>query len=265
MIDKSGVRPDIAIQEFPTPKNIGDVRRFLGMVNQLSKFSPHLAERTRPLRELLQKDRAWVWNEPQQTAFNDVKKSLTTTPVLALFDPTRETVVSADASSYGLGAVLLQKQKNGEMKPISRSLSPTEQRYVQIEKEALVLTWACERFSDYLIGLKFIIETDHKPLIPLFCYKNLDELPHRVQWFRMRMMRFLFSIHQVPGKNVVVADALSRAPLNEEDADLNDEAEAFVNFMIQSLPATEDRLEEIRQQQRLDNECRLLVRYCRKG
>ena len=97
------------------------------------------------------------------------------------------------------------------MKPvvyISRSLAPTEQRYAQIEKEALAFTWACERFSDYLVGLKFSIETDHKPLTPLFSTKNMDELPIRVQRLRMRMMRFQFSIYHVPGKSLIVADML---------------------------------------------------------
>ena len=97
------------------------------------------------------------------------------------------------------------------MKPVSYH---SEQRYAQIEKEALAFTWACERFSDYLVGLKFTIETDHKPLVPLFRRKNLDELPLRVQRFRMRMMRFVFSIHHVPRKDLLVADALSRAPVN---------------------------------------------------
>ena len=236
IVNHSGIRPDPgkvrAAQEFPAPTNVGAVRRFLGMVNQLSKFSPHLADMTKPLRELLKKDRAWVWGDPQQQAFDNVKATLTTAPILALFDPTRETIVSADASCYGLGAVLLQQQPNGEIKPVSynsRSLTPTEQRYAQIEKEALALTWACERFSDFLVGLKFTIETDHKPLVPLFSYKNLDELPLRVQRFRMRMMRFLFSIHHVPGKHLTVADALSRAPLHQEETDLQDEADAFVS------------------------------------
>ena len=132
-----------------------------------------------------------------------------TAPVLALYDPIRETVVSADASCYGLGAVLLQRQPDGIMKPVSY-----HSRYAQIEKEALAFTWACERFSDYLVGLKFTIETDHKPLVPLFSHKNLDELPLRVQRFRMRMMRFVFTIHHVPRKDLLVADALSRAPVN---------------------------------------------------
>lgn len=99
------------------------------------------------------------------------------------------------------------RQMDGEKKPvsyISKSLTPTEQRYAQIEKEALAFTWACERFSDYLVGLPFSIETDHKPLVPLFSTKSLDELPIRVQRFRLRMMRFDFSIYHVPGKDLTV-------------------------------------------------------------
>ena len=200
VVDGDGIHPDPAkvdaIQKVEPPKSIGDVRRYLGMANQLSKFAPMLADITKPLRELLVKDNHWVWEKPQQVAFDKVKEILTNSPVLALYNPNLETVVSADASSYGLGAVLLQKQDTGDFKPvvyISRSLSTAEARYAQIEKESLAFTWACERLADYLIGLKFHIETDHKPLVPLFSTKNLEELPIRVQRFRMRMMRFEFT------------------------------------------------------------------------
>ena len=138
------------------------------------------------------------------------------------------------------------------MKPISyisRSLTPTEQRYAQIEKEALAFTWACERFSDFLLGMEFHIHTDHKPLVPLFGSKNLEELPVRVQRFRLRMMRFKFTISHIPGKNLLLADALSRAPISEavnEDLFLQQETAAYVSTVVQSLPATEKQLERIR-------------------
>ena len=222
VVDSSGIRPDpskvSAIRNVPAPENMGDVWRFLGMVNQPSKFAPHLAEMTKPPRDLLVKDNAWVWEDAQRIAFTRIKETLTAAPILSLSDPNLETIIAADASSFDLGAVLKQRQRSGELKPvafISRAMTPTERRYAQIEKEALAFTWVCERLSDYLIGLRFHIETDHKPLVPLFSTKDLEELPLRVQRLRLRMMRYSFSIIHVPGKQLVIADALSRAPLSE--------------------------------------------------
>ena len=96
-------------------------------------------------------------------------------------------------------------------------MTDTEQRYAQIEKEALAITWACERLSQYLIGSKFEIETDHKPLVPLLSTKNLEDLPIRIQRFRLRMMRYQFSINHVSGKDLNTADFLSRSPLKETE------------------------------------------------
>ena len=113
------------------------------MINQQSKFSPSLAENTKPLQDLLSKKNHWSWTSVHQETFDCLKESLSTDVTLGLYDPNRETVASADASSYGLGAVLQQKQLDGTMKPIayaSRSMTNTERRYAQIEKEALVLT-----------------------------------------------------------------------------------------------------------------------------
>ena len=87
--------------------------------------------------------------------------------VLALYNPTANTVVSADTSSYGLGVILVPLRSNsmvsGNLSFILRSLTPTEQKYSQIEKEALALTWACEHFAKLLLGIEFKLETDHKP------------------------------------------------------------------------------------------------------
>ena len=126
-----------------------------------------------------------------------MKQSLASTPTLAHYDANRPTTLSSDASSYNLGAVLIQKRDNDDWRPVayaSREMSPTEQRYVQIEKEALGITWAIERFADYLVGLRFHLETDHKPLVSLLGTKNLEDLPARIQRFRMQMMRFTYTI-----------------------------------------------------------------------
>ena len=87
-------------------------------------------------------------------------------------------------------------------------MTSTEQRYAQIEKEALATTWVCEKFNDYILGKDILIEKDHKPLVPLFGSKNLDELPPRIQRFKMRLMKYSFIISHIPGKDLVIADTL---------------------------------------------------------
>lgn len=172
-------------------------------------------------------------------------------PGLALYNTKAETVVSADASSFGLGAVLLQRQEDSHLKPVaycSRALTDTEKRYAQIEKEALAITWACGRFSDFLVGITFHIETDHKSLVPLLGSKSLDEPPPRIQRLRMRLMTFSFSISHVTGKKLATADVLSRAPLRDRgQPEQEEEVNLYVNMIMSILPATEKRLQEIRE------------------
>ena len=187
IVTADGIKADPAkvraITEMPQPTDISVIRRFLGMANQLGKFSSDLSTVTKPLRDLLQKSNQWVWGPSQQQAFDLVKRDLSSTPVLALYDPKRPTTLSADTSSLGLGAVLLQTSE-GVRRPVafaSRAMTPTEQRYSQIE-EALATTWSLERFHDYVYGMRFLVETDHKPLVSLLSSKkNLDELSPRTR------------------------------------------------------------------------------------
>ncbi len=272
VIDTNGIRADpektAALRDMAPPKNITELRRFMGMANQLGKFSPRLADLSQPLRELLSTKRAWLWGPDQDHAFTEVKAELTQSTVLALYDPETTTKVAADASSFGLGAVLMQ-QTRGDWRPVayaSRSMSDTEKRYAQIEKEALAVTWACEKFADFLLGSKFAIETDHKPLVPILSTKHLDDLPRRVLRFRLRLARFDYIICHVPGKLLYTADALSWAPLpGTGDLSTQLEVETFIGAIMRTLPATAPRLEAYRKCQADDGVCSQVRRYCEEG
>ena len=167
---------------------------------------------TDPLRALLKDKAAWLKGPAQDAAFSKLKTLLTSNKTLKLYDPSLCAKVTADSSHYGLGAILSQKSEDGTWHLVayaSRSLSSTEKQYAQVEKEALASAWACNRFEDYLIGLQFILDTDHKPLVALLGTKSLDELPARIQRMRMRLMWFSYVVVHVPGKELYTADTLS--------------------------------------------------------
>ncbi|PIK37700.1 hypothetical protein BSL78_25470 [Apostichopus japonicus] len=135
IVSDNGILPDPektkALRDMPRPENIHDVRRFLGIVNQFSKFSPKLSDLSQPIRELLQKDKQWVWNEPQERSFNEIKLECLSGTCLALFDPNLETKVASDASKRGLGACLYQRQQGGEWRLVfcaSRIIIPSSLR-----------------------------------------------------------------------------------------------------------------------------------------
>ena len=277
IIDGNGVSQDPkkteAIQKMKAPSSITELRRFMGMVNQLNKFSPRIADLSQPLRELLSPRKAWVWTGNQEEAFVKVKNEISSPRVLALFDVDKDSKISADASSYGLGSVLLQRHGDA-WKPVafaSRCLTETESRYAQIEKEALALTWACEKFSEYILGKLFELETDHKPLVPILGKKCLDSLPPRVLRFRLTLMRFQYTIYHCPGKALYLADTLSRAPLRDQPGEIDSITEGvkgvekFVEAVISALPADQDHLERYAQAQAQDTECSKLIEFCKSG
>ncbi|PVD26776.1 hypothetical protein C0Q70_14454 [Pomacea canaliculata] len=172
----------------------------------------------------------------QVKAMADVKKLLTSAPTLAFYDPAKLTIVSSDASSYGIG-VCCYSSILKVLKAVaycSRTLTASECRYAQIEKETLAAVWACEKFSRYLIGLDNVrLETDHKPIVPLINNRDLQDTPIRCQRMLMRLMRFSITAEYVPGKKLVIADVLSRSPqlttAESEVITLSEDVEAYLS------------------------------------
>jgi transposase InsO family protein len=263
-----------AITKMPDPTNVAELRRFLGMVNFLGRHLPNLSQVLHPLNKLLEKDTAWTWSPSQQNAVQQVRELITNATVLAFYSPEKPTIVSADASSFGIGGVLLQQQEDGSLRPVaycSRTLSPAEQQYAQIEKECLASVWVCERFDRYLVGLpSFTLETDHKPLVPLINNKDLSDTPLRCQRMLMRLARFSLTAKYTQGKNMHVADALSRAPLAAEHSNAGQEelhADVIerVDVITSSWPTSDAFLQRIRDATQRDVCLQMAIQYTLSG
>ncbi len=168
-----------------------------------------------PLNELLKKDKKWRWTPECQTAFDQIKKALTSDLFLTHYDPKLEIIVASDASSYGVGSCILHKMPDGTKKPIahaSRTLLPAEKHYSQIEKEALGIIFAVTKFHRYLHGRFFTLQTDHKPLITIF--ESKKGLPiytaNRLLRWGTILLNYNFKIEYLPSKQISHADGLSR-------------------------------------------------------
>ena len=175
VLDESGRHPTEekvkAIKEAPTPKNVTELRSFLGLITYYSKFLPNMSSKLAPLYALLRKSKTWSWSTKEDAAFQVAKDALQTDSLLVHFDPAKPLILACDASQYGIGAVLSHKMDDGHERPIayvSRTLNPAEKRYSQLDKEALAIVSGVKKFHNYLYGRHFTIESDHQPLAYLF-------------------------------------------------------------------------------------------------
>ncbi|XP_031570808.1 uncharacterized protein K02A2.6-like [Actinia tenebrosa] len=229
-VTKDGINPTEskvrAIKEAPTPTNVNELRTFIGLVNYYARLLPNLAHRMAPLYKLLRNDEAWSWKSEQQSSFQKIKKMMSEDVMLAHYDPDAELVLSCDASSYGIGAVLQQPGPNGELKPVhfaSRSLTSAEKNYAQIEREALGIIYGVQKFRQYLLGRTFTLETDHQPLVKLFVeHTAIPQLAAaRIKRWALILSAYSYKIKHISSKENACADYLSRAPL-QEPPDLSD-------------------------------------------
>ena len=182
-----------AIAEFPTPGSRTDLRSFIGLVNQLSASTPKIATLLALLQPLLSTKHEYTWNDEFKTALTNVKKSLTSAPVLSYFNQRKETRLCTDASRQGLGFVLQQKMGNtwSLIQARSRFLSDPESRYAVIELELLAVAWAMTNCNIFLAGLPhFTVVTDHHPILNSH---RLEEIQNpRLQRLKTKIMGYTF-------------------------------------------------------------------------
>jgi transposase InsO family protein len=236
IIDKEGRRPDPkkihAIKNMPPPSDVPSLRSYLGMVNHYQQFVKNMRFIRKPLDDLLKKESEWKWDENCQNAFKRIKEILTSDLLLTHYDPTLEIIVSADASEKGIGAVISHKFSDGKIKAIahaSSALSPAEKNYSQIEKEGLALIFAVEKFHKMIYGRKFILQTDHKPLLAIFGNKKGIKQcsANRLLRWSLILLGYDFSIEYVNTVEFGQADALSR--LIAKNVEKDDRVIASVN------------------------------------
>ena len=221
-ISDKGIQPTEekvrAIVKAPAPNNVTQLKAFLGMLNYYAKFLPNLSSNLAPLYKLLQKKVRWLWSEEQRQAFQQAKQALTSAKVLVHYDPSKKLILSCDASPYGVGAVLSHKLEDGTEHPVafaSRSLSPAEKKCAQLDKEELAIVFGVRHFHHYLLGRRFTIYSDHKPLLYLFSEdKAIPTMASsRIQRWALTLSAYDYDIVFKPGSQHANADVLSRLPL----------------------------------------------------
>ena len=201
------------LQDMPQSVNTKQLQSFLGAVNYCKEFLKNAASLVEPLQRLLRKGTPWVWGEAQQKAMDNIRMQLCNLPELYTFDPGQLTIVTTDASGDGLGATLSQVQNEQEV-PIayaSHTLTAAEKNYATNEREALGVLWALEHWEPYLLGRKFTLRCDHKPLGALLQHSSQRKRDKFIRWSE-RLSRFDFNFEYIAGTSNCVADCFSRLP-----------------------------------------------------
>ena len=272
LLTADGLKPDRqkvqAILDMPKPTDVSGIRRVLGVVNYLSRFTENLADLCRPLRQLTDKDNAWEWTHEHDIAFTKLKEAMSAIPVLRYFDPTVPITLQCDASSTVLGAVLLQQDQ--PVAYASRALTATEVNYAQIEKELLAILFGLERFHHYTYGVPVTVQSDHQPLQTI-SRKPLHTAPKRLQRMLLRLQRYLVTINYRQGKHMHIADTLSRAYL--QDTSEQDEPLEVLQFreelqasdMRQALDISETAKLEIQRETAGDRNLQDLMLVVQQG
>ena len=250
-----------AIMEIPEPRNKKELQRFMGTVNYLGKFISNLSGINQPLRQLLEKNVEWHWEDSQKKSFNELKKAITTAPVLQFYDENEDVLLSVDSSKDALGACILQ---NGH--PVayaSRALNKSEQNYAQIEKEMAAIVFGATKFHEYIYAKGPIhVETDHRPLESIF-KKPLAQMPPRIQRMMLKVQKYDLRVHYKSGRELWIADTLSRACVSQDESPICDSDYSI--FSIENLPCSQRKLSELKEETLKDMELNILKDTALRG
>ncbi|XP_072178233.1 uncharacterized protein [Diadema setosum] len=254
------------IVNLPRPTDVSQLRSYLGLLNYYRKYVPNLAHVIAPLTDLLKSDRKFAWSEEAETAFKRSKELLQASDCLIHYDPQLPISIATDASPIGIGAVLSHVLPDGTERPIqfaSRSLTKTERKYPQIEREALAIIFALRKFYMYIYGRRFTLITDNKPLTALLGpYKSLPTLAaERMQRWAMYLAGFDYEIRYRTSKANANADCFSRLPDSNEKREGREPGNVSVCH-VDMLPTTH---EELRNATRKDPILSKVLRYTLDG
>ena len=271
-INRQGIQPIEekvrAITEAPAPKNVSEVRSYLGMINYYQRYLPNLSTILAPLHGLLEKGKSWKWTEEHQESFTKSKELLKSSGLLVHYDSGKDLLLACDASPYGLGLVLSHRMADNTERPIafaSRSLTSAEKNYSQLDKEALAIVFGVRKFHQYLYGRQFTILTDHKPLERVF---NPDKTTPqmaaaRIQRWALILAAYTYNIQYKEGSQNANADAFSRLPLSDTPTSTPVPGETIL--LMELLENTPVRAEEIKKWTRRSPGLARVLNFIKQG